>query len=86
MFLTEHFLGVSHQESSFDPTSSIVIKRQIFLPTPVATDNFIIRVESGDTPLVFKLDIIGMDPDKKYAVDPMVTPVTYTDCKLFAVC
>ncbi len=22
-----------------------------------------------------------MDPDKKYQTDPMLTPLTYTDCK-----
>lgn len=69
------------KRGAFDPTSSAVIKRRFFLPTPIATDNFIIRVESGTNPLVFKFDIIGMDPVKKYSVDPMLTPMTYTDCK-----
>jgi hypothetical protein len=69
------------KRGAFDPTSTAVIKRTIYFPTPVATDNFIIEVASGATPLVFKFDIIGMDPNKKYATDPMLTPVTYTDCK-----
>ena len=32
---------------------------------------------AGDSPLVMKLDIIGMDPDKKYNTDPMLTPKMY---------
>ena len=69
------------KRGAFDLSSSAVIKREIFLPYPIATDNFIITVESGATPLVFKMDIIGMDPVKKYETDAMLTPATYTDCK-----
>lgn len=69
------------KRGAFDPASSTVIKRNILFTYPVATDNFIITVESGATPLVFKFDIIGMDPDKKYLADPMLTPKTYSDRK-----
>jgi hypothetical protein len=72
------------KRGSYDATSSAVVKRRILLPVPVSTDNFVLKVESGATPLVFKLDMIGIDPDKKYSVDPMLTPKTYTDCKFWS--
>ena len=67
----------------FDNTSSAVISRKIFFPVPVVTDRFVVTVVSGPIPLVFKMDIIGMDPDKKYATDPIFTPRMYQDCKLY---
>ena len=68
----------------FDNTSSAVISRKIFFPVPVVTDRFVVTVVSGPIPLVFKMDIIGMDPDKKYATDPIFTPRMYQDCKLYS--
>ena len=70
------------KSGTFDPTSTAVISRRILFPKPVVTDRFVLTVESGATPLVFKMDIIGMDPDKKYATDPILTPKTYQDCKI----
>ena len=67
------------KRGAFDPSSTAVITRKLFLPVPVATDKLQLSVESGATPLVFNLDIIGMDPDKKYGADPMLSPMMYSD-------
>ncbi len=66
---------------TFDSTSNTVISRRVLFPYPVVTDRFVLTVQSGAEPLVFKMDFIGADPDKKYAIDPIFTAKTYTDCK-----
>jgi len=38
-------------------------------------------VESGATPLVLKMDVLGLDGDKKYASDPNLSPTLYSDCE-----
>ena len=68
-------------KNNIDDTSSTVIKRNIYLPTPVVADLIRLTVTSGSAPVVFKLDVIGMDPAKKYATDPMLSPILYRDCK-----
>ena len=68
-------------KNNIDNTSSAVISRNIYLPFPVVTDLIRLDVRSGAIPLVMKLDVIGMDPNKKYSTDPMLTPVAYKDCK-----
>ena len=47
----------------------------------MVADLILLTVQAGALPLVLKLDIIGMDPDKKYATDPMLSPLLYRDCK-----
>ena len=47
----------------------------------MVADLILLTVQAGAVPLALKLDIIGMDPDKKYATDPMLSPLLYRDCK-----
>ncbi len=46
-------------------TSSAILMRTLFLPMPVVTDKITLYVESGATPLVMKLDVLGLDGDSK---------------------
>jgi hypothetical protein len=68
--------------SPLDAKSASILSRDIYLPKPVVTDQLIMTVVSSMDTTVFKMDIIGLPPDKKYTLDPMLSPNTYTDCKL----
>jgi len=48
---------------------------------PIVSDRLLITVESGATPLVVKLDVIGIDGTKKYQIDPNVSPTQYNQGK-----
>jgi len=46
------------------------------------TDLIQLIVQTGATPTVLKMELIGMDPSKKYATDPMLSPQLYKDCEI----
>jgi hypothetical protein len=69
--------------NNLNPLSAAILSRNIYFPSPVVTDRLLLYVESGATPLVLKMDILGLDGDKKYAADPILSPNIYTDCELF---
>ena len=61
-----------------DQTNEL-ITRKIILSQPVVTNKFkLILLKAADT-VVFKLDVIGMPPDKKYDADPVLTPLPYEE-------
>lgn len=64
-----------------NPTSTAILSRNIYFPNPVATDRLVLYVESGATPLVLKMDLLGLDGDQKYAADPNLSPTMYSDCE-----
>ena len=59
------------------------ITRNILLPQPVVTDKFKLIVDNGPDSVVFKMDVIGMPPDKKYEVDPILTPQLFEEGNCF---
>ena len=69
-------------KNNIDALSSAVLSRIIYLPFPVVADLIILTVSEGANSIVMKLDVIGMDPDKKYSMDPMLTPMLFKECKL----
>ena len=50
-----------------------VITRNIFLSQPVVTNKFRLIIKKAPDTVVFKLDVIGMSPDRKYDADPVLT-------------
>ena len=56
-----------------------LIERDIVLSQPVATNKFKLIVQKDPDTVVFKLDVIGMPPYKKYDADPVLTPLAYED-------
>ena len=58
-----------------------VITREIYLSQPVVTNRFRVVVRKAADIVVFKLDVIGMPPDKKYDTDPVLKPQTFQECK-----
>ena len=69
-------------KNNIDALSSAVLSRIIYLPFPVVADLIILTVNEGANSIVMKLDVIGMDSDKKYSMDPMLTPMVFKECKL----
>ncbi len=49
------------------------------------TDLIQLIVQTGATPTVLKMELIGMDPSKKYATDPMLSPQLYKDCEIWTI-
>ena len=72
--ITQEYVTLHREASS---ALSTVISRRFLFPHPVATDKFTLTVLEGDEPLVFKMDLLGMPPEKKYAVDPILDPIKY---------
>ena len=56
-----------------------LITRDIFLSQPVVTNKLKLIIRTAPDSVVFKMDLIGMPPDKKYAADPVLTPLPYED-------
>ena len=69
------------KHSPLDATSNAILSRDIYLPNPIVTDQFTLTILESMDPTVFKMDIIGLTSDKKYNLDPVLSPNTYTDCK-----
>ena len=59
------------------------ITRNILIPQPVVTDKFKLTVDNGPDSVVFKMDVIGMPPNKKYEVDPILTPQLFEEGNCF---
>ena len=59
-----------------------LITRKILLSQPVVTNKFKLIIRKASDTVVFKLDVIGMPPDKKYDADPVLTPLPYEEGKL----
>ena len=55
------------------------ITRNIFLSQPVVTNKIRLMVEKAPDTVVFKLDVIGMSPARKYDADPILTPLPYEE-------
>ena len=60
---------------------STVITRTIMLSQPVVTNKFKLIIRKAADTVVFKLDVIGMPPNKKYDADPVLTPLPYEEGK-----
>ena len=56
-----------------------LITREILLSQPVVTNKLKLIIRNAPDSVVFKMDLIGMPPDKKYAADPVLTPLPYED-------
>ena len=69
-----------------DASSTNVIETDLYLPQPVVTSRFVVNVVEGNPSVVFRLDIIGLNPAKKYSIDPMLDQFTYQDCKRLNCC
>ena len=61
------------------------ITRNIFLSQPVVTDKFRMIIRSSPETAVFKFDVIGMSPNKRYDTDPILTPQLFEEGKHFGV-
>ena len=61
------------------------ITRNIFLSQPVVTDKFRMIIRSAPETVVFKFDVIGMSPNKRYDTDPILTPQLFEEGKHFGV-
>jgi hypothetical protein len=64
-----------------DASSTNVIETDLYLPQPVVTSRFVVNVVEANPSVVFRLDIIGLNPAKKYSIDPMLDQFIYQDCK-----
>ncbi len=69
-----------------DASSPNVIETDLYLPQPAVTSRFVVNVVEGNPSVVFRLDIIGLNPAKKYSIDPMLDQLTYQDCKRLNCC
>ena len=56
-----------------------LITRRIILSQPVVTNKFKLIIRKAADTVVFKLDVIGMPPDKKYDADPVLSPLSYEE-------
>ena len=61
------------------------ITRNIFLSQPVVTDKFRMIIRRAPETVVFKLDVIGMSPDKRYDTDPILTSELFEEGNYFEV-
>ena len=61
------------------------ITRNIFLSQPVVTDKFRMIIRSAPETAVFKFDVIGMSPNKRYDNDPILSPQLFEEGKHFGV-
>ena len=58
------------------------IERIIHLPYPVVTNRFKIEIVESQTPVNFKIDILGIGAEERYQLDPVAESTVHTDCKL----
>ena len=59
--------------------SNELITRNIYLSQPVVTNKFRLIIKNAPDTVVFKLDVIGMSPDRKYDADPILTPQLFEE-------
>ena len=52
---------------------------------PVVTDKFRMIIRRAPETVVFKLDVIGMSPDKRYDTDPILTSELFEEGNYFEV-
>ena len=64
-----------------DDQENALIARTILLSQPVVTNKFKLIIRKAADTVVFKLDVIGMPPNKKYDADPVLSPLSYEEGK-----
>ena len=73
------------RHGDIDMSTSQVIKQTIRLSEPIVTNKIKLNIvkggKDGKAPIVFKMNVLGMPPDKKYKADSMLDEATFNNCK-----